>query len=198
VKRLPGGQVSLDQPAQDVFSVQPGSVNRRSRREGATVDVPATALASSPPSAAIRRPVVRGWRASRTTHRTVDASGVNRRSGPSAASTSRASSGAACSAASISAVETTLLAIRSSRGGRAGRPPPGAPAVSRCVGRYDRRRVRPSSPAHKVPVRVRAREPMAVADLAQRCTSALLTMSERATTPQIASLARRSVPEVAC
>jgi hypothetical protein len=37
-----------------------------------------------------------------------------------------------------------------------------------------------------------------VADLAQRCTSALLTMSERATTQQIASLARRSVPEVAC
>ena len=80
------------------FSVQAGSVNRRSRLGGASAEVPTPIRASSAARLPSRRAVVSGLLARPTANMAVEGSGASWRSGPSAASTSSASRGAASSA----------------------------------------------------------------------------------------------------
>src|SRR4051812_47791959 len=77
-------------------------MNRLSRMDGVTADRPTPIRASSAASPPSRRLVVTGCRTSRAAKRTVEEFGDSRRIGPSAASTSKASSGVARSASSSS------------------------------------------------------------------------------------------------
>ncbi len=82
-------------PSNSGFSVHAGSVNRRSRPEGAMSEVPARMRPSSPASEPARPATQPGRLASPAANRSVDMPGKNLLVGPSAACVSSRSSGAA-------------------------------------------------------------------------------------------------------
>ncbi|MCW2705513.1 MAG: hypothetical protein JWQ37_3508 [Blastococcus sp.] len=197
VKRLPGGQVSLDQPAQDRvlgparIGEPPVPARGRDRRRAGNRLGELTAERGDPPPGRPRvagephnppnRRRVGGEPAQRT-ERGVDEQGVDwcrllggvhlRREDDVAGHPKLQTWSGRTAPAGRARRQPMRGTLRPSTGpaiiSSAQGPRPGSCGVQR------------------------------VADLTQRRTSALLTMSERAATPQIASLARRSVPEVAC
>ncbi len=88
---------------------QPGSANRRSRRDGCTWERPAAMRASSPASCVLRPATSRGLAARAAARRRPEPPGLTRRSMPVAASASSRSSGAAAASADLVVSSSVLI-----------------------------------------------------------------------------------------